>query len=100
MTVTMIRDRFGARVARLVADYTDLLPGDRPNRKGPWRARKNGYLAHVAKAPSASVLVSVCDKVHNLGTLVAHVRAEVLGTWTASTALRLSNFGVIRAFSR
>jgi (p)ppGpp synthase/HD superfamily hydrolase len=76
VSVEMIRRRFGPRVASIVADCTDLLPGDNPNRKGPWRARKERYLRHLAEASRASLLVSACDKLHNLGTLVADVRTR------------------------
>lgn len=72
----VIRDRFGERVARIVADCTDaeVLP------KPPWRERKERYLAHLKDVPVDSLLVSCCDKLHN-------ARAIVMDTKTHGLAL-------------
>lgn len=61
-----IRDLFGDRVAALVEDCTDSLEEPRP----PWEERKRDYLAHLETVPSASLLVSLADKVHNVRSLV------------------------------
>lgn len=70
-----IRAEFGDRVADIVAHCTDTFEGDTPERKSPWKERKRRYVERLASAPDDSVLVSACDKVHNLGALVADVRA-------------------------
>jgi (p)ppGpp synthase/HD superfamily hydrolase len=70
----MIRDRFGARVAAIVTACTDTFEGDTPERKSPWKERKRAYLEHLAEADDAAVLVSACDKRHNLGALVGDLR--------------------------
>jgi hypothetical protein len=61
-----------------VSDCTDTLPGDTPEHKGPWRERKERYLAHLQKASDASLLVAACDKCHNLGAMVGELRARGL----------------------
>jgi len=68
--------RFGARVAAIVSDCTDTLEGDTPARKSPWSERKRHYIEHMAVAAEDSVLVSACDKRHNLGAMVADLRVE------------------------
>ncbi len=74
--LTAVRERFGERVARIVADCTDTLPGDRPGAKSPWLERKSRYLRHLASAPADSLLVAACDKRHNLASMVADLRRE------------------------
>lgn len=74
----LIAERFGEVVATIVSDCTDTLPGDTPEQKGPWRQRKEQYLAHLASASDASLLVAACDKCHNLGAMVGELRATGL----------------------
>jgi (p)ppGpp synthase/HD superfamily hydrolase len=69
-----IERHFGAVVAEIVADCTDREPGETIS----WRDRKERYIRHLAanvKARRPSVLVSFCDKRHNLGALVGDVGA-------------------------
>lgn len=69
-----IERHFGAAVAEIVGDCTDREPGE----KISWRDRKQRYVRHLAanvKARRPSVLVSFCDKRHNLGALVGDVGA-------------------------
>jgi (p)ppGpp synthase/HD superfamily hydrolase len=76
VTEQELASRFGPRVARIVRDCTDTLPGDDPARKRPWKERKAHYLAHLPEAPADSLLVSVCDKLQNVGSIVADLRAH------------------------
>lgn len=73
---TTLGERFGAEVAELVQACSDLLPGDTPDRKSPWAERKTRYLEHLAGAGSRARLVSCCDKLHNLRSMIADLRAE------------------------
>lgn len=70
----IIRDRFGERVARIVADCTDaeVLP------KPPWRERKERYIAHLRDVPIDSALVSCCDKLHNARAIVMDAKTHGL----------------------
>ncbi|GAB4374347.1 MAG: hypothetical protein Kow0062_12230 [Acidobacteriota bacterium] len=62
VTRELLEERFGARVARIVADCSDS-DGTRP--KPPWRERKQRYLEHLRAAPADSRLVSAADKLAN-----------------------------------
>jgi (p)ppGpp synthase/HD superfamily hydrolase len=70
----VLMDRFGKNVADIVRDCTDTQPDETPENKRAWKDRKRAYLEHLEEAPDASMLVSVCDKVHNLAAIVADVR--------------------------
>ncbi len=56
-----IRERFGERVARIVAECTDSY--ETPKR--PWKERKTEYLAHLEHASPEGLRVSLADKLHN-----------------------------------
>jgi (p)ppGpp synthase/HD superfamily hydrolase len=77
-----LQTRFGGEVAHIVESCTDLLPGDRPAAKSSWSLRKQSYLARLREADARTRLVAVCDKLHNLRSLVGDLRAE--GTATLS----------------
>ena len=77
VTADAIQRRFGERVARIVRDCTDTLPGDTPGEKSPWVERKTRYLDQIAGVAPDSLLVAACDKRHNLGSIIADFR--VLG---------------------
>jgi GTP pyrophosphokinase len=64
--------RFGERVARIVEECTDALEVPKP----PWRERKEKYLAHLATASQSACLVSACDKLHNLRSIVSDLAVE------------------------
>lgn len=71
-----LRARFGSPVATVVSCCSDLLPGDRPDRKSPWLARKRRYLARIAEADATVHLVVACDKLHNLRSLLTDLANE------------------------
>jgi GTP pyrophosphokinase len=52
---------FGPEVLRIVEACTDAETHPKP----PWRERKVRYIAHLAKADAAVLLVSASDKLHN-----------------------------------
>lgn len=68
----VIRDRFGARVAAIVAGCTDAdtLP------KPPWQARKEAYIAHLEHAGPDIWLVSCSDKLHNARAICTDLRTH------------------------
>lgn len=59
-----IGDRFGPRVAEIVAACSDSL-AENGEPKAPWRQRKEAYIAHLAEMDREILLVSLADKVHN-----------------------------------
>jgi len=73
---THIASRFGPAVLQIVLDCTDTTPAEAGSNKGPWRGRKERYLAQLRGAEPASLLVAACDKHHNLGDLVSDLRHE------------------------
>lgn len=66
VTFEALDQLFGRDVASIVRDCTDTLPDEPPEAKRPWKQRKLEYLDHLKSAPERSVLVGVCDKLHNL----------------------------------
>lgn len=61
-----IRQRFGDHVAQMVHDLSDTFDDPKP----PWKERKQTYLAHLKNADAAVLLVSACDKLHNLRSIL------------------------------
>jgi (p)ppGpp synthase/HD superfamily hydrolase len=83
-TATMIRARFGDRVAEIVLACTDTDAVPKP----PWRPRKEAYVAHIRGASPSARLVSACDKLHNVRTLVADYRVVGEALWDRFTGGR------------
>ena len=71
-----LRERFGPELSALVESCTDLLPGDAPGEKSAWAVRKTHFLARIARADPRAQRIAACDKLHNLRSLVADLRAE------------------------
>jgi (p)ppGpp synthase/HD superfamily hydrolase len=71
-----IADRFGQAVLRIVLDCSDTTAAEAGSNKGPWRVRKERYMAQLRGAEQSSLLVAACDKRHNLGDLVWDLRHE------------------------
>ena len=77
-----IRERFGDLVAALVEDCTDTMESPKPD----WQTRKRKYLDHLETVGDKSLLISICDKVHNARSLVAGYRQEGDAFWDRFTA--------------
>ncbi|TMM44974.1 HD domain-containing protein [Qipengyuania marisflavi] len=76
-----IRNRFGEEVARIVNDCTDTDIEPKP----PWRARKEAYLASLPHKPTASLEVSIADKTHNAGAILADLHIHGGEVWSRFT---------------
>jgi (p)ppGpp synthase/HD superfamily hydrolase len=72
-----IRGRFGDGVAGIVAGCSDTYEDPKP----PWRARKEAYLEHLARAPSPVRLVSAADKLHNARSMLSDYRSAGEDLW-------------------
>jgi (p)ppGpp synthase/HD superfamily hydrolase len=71
-----IRSRFGPEVAAIVEALSDSLVAD-AGHKGPWRERKEEYLARLRAERDAGVLrVALADKLHNARCMVTDVSAD------------------------
>jgi len=78
-----IADRFGQRVATIVAACSDTLEADDPR---SWRQRKASYLAHLPGVTDDAVLrIVLADKVHNARSIVREYRAEGNALWERFT---------------
>jgi (p)ppGpp synthase/HD superfamily hydrolase len=67
-----IEREFGPAVAKIVEGCTDTDETPKP----PWRERKEKYIAHVASADAATVLVSASDKLHNARAILGDLRVQ------------------------
>ncbi len=77
----VIAERFGSRVVRIVRACTDAdtLP------KPPWRERKKAYVAHLESVGSDALLVSACDKLHNVRAICTDLRNYGLAVYARFT---------------
>jgi (p)ppGpp synthase/HD superfamily hydrolase len=79
-----IGECFGPEVKRIVRGCTNVAESgtrgsdaSRPRRASvQWRARKQRYLDHLREADDRVKLVTACDKLDNLRSLVADLHAE------------------------
>lgn len=90
-----IRVRFGDRVAGMVDDCTDTDIEPKP----PWRPRKEAYLASLATKPRASLEVSLADKIHNAGTIIADLHSHGVSVWQRFTAPKEGTLWYYRALA-
>ena len=79
-----IRERFGDRVAEMVEHCTDAVVEPKP----AWRPRKEAYIASLAHKPDASLQVSLADKTHNAGAIVADLAVHSDALWSRFTGGR------------
>ncbi len=73
-----IGERFGPRVAEIVAACSDSL-AESGEAKAPWRQRKEAYIAHLAEMDQETLLVSLADKVHNARAILRDSRNPEVG---------------------
>lgn len=79
-----IRARYGERVAEIVDHCTDTDIEPKP----PWRARKEAYIDSLSHKPAASLLVSLADKTHNAGAILADLAVHGDSVWDRFTGGR------------
>jgi (p)ppGpp synthase/HD superfamily hydrolase len=79
--------RYGSRVREIVEACTDdedfqKPPADEKGTVEAWRARKEQYLAHLAKVDDAGILrVSCSDKLHNARTILIDYEEHGEAIW-------------------
>jgi (p)ppGpp synthase/HD superfamily hydrolase len=93
-----IRERFGDRVAGIVAACSDAapLPGEE---KAPWQARKETYLAAMAHKDRDTLLVSLADKTHNARSIVDDLNTHGAVVWDRFNATREQSLWYYRELS-
>lgn len=93
-----IGNRFGERVLEIVEGCTDADVTPKP----PWRERKEHYLAAIATESPSVLLVSISDKLHNAGTILADHREvgdEVFDRFKAGKAGTIGYYrGLVTAY--
>ena len=72
-----IREGFGEAVADMVSAMTDSLDRERES----WRERKQRALDTLTTAGTSVQLVAVCDKLHNVRSMLADYRRVGERTW-------------------
>lgn len=90
-----IRTRFGERVACIVSDCTDSDVEPKP----PWRERKEAYLASLRDKAPSSREVSLADKTHNAGAIVADLHIHGVNVWSRFTGGKTGTLWYYRALS-
>ena len=90
-----IRMRYGEEVARIVEDCTDSDMEPKP----PWRGRKEAYLASLSHKPAASLEVTIADKTHNAGAIVADLHVHREQVWTRFTGGKGGSLWYYRALA-
>jgi (p)ppGpp synthase/HD superfamily hydrolase len=90
-----IRKLFGSRVARIVEGCTDSFGEPKPE----WIERKKDYLREVKQADSETRLVSACDKLHNVRTILTDYRQHGEAIWARFSGKKAGTLWYYRALS-
>jgi (p)ppGpp synthase/HD superfamily hydrolase len=90
-----IRKQFGPRVGKIVEGCTDTFVDPKPD----WMERKKGYLREVKHADVETRLVSACDKLHNVRTILADYRQHGESIWVRFTGKKEGTLWYYRALS-
>lgn len=94
-TLDDIQKRFGAPVAKIVADCTDSWFEPKPE----WRPRKEAYLSALPAKPTTSLLVSLADKVDNAEAILHDYRNIGDDLWSRFTGGRQGTIWYYRTLS-
>jgi (p)ppGpp synthase/HD superfamily hydrolase len=79
--LTDICNRFGDRVADIVRSCSDtVVNSSAGQQKEDWRIRKTSYIAHLSLVDEETLLVSLCDKIHNARSILRDLRQPEIGT--------------------
>ena len=76
-TLRLIEEKFGPKVAKIVADCSDSEGDPKP----PWLERKLKYIDHLPQVLPSSRIVSLADKIHNAGTILRDIRQHGVKTF-------------------
>lgn len=90
-----IHRMFGKRVAKIVEGCTDSFV----NPKLEWAVRKGDYLKRLRDEDDETRLVSACDKLHNVRTIIADYRKDGEAIWKRFSGRRHGTLWYYRALS-
>ena len=90
-----IRTRFGDRVAAIVDHCTDTDEEPKP----AWRPRKEAYIDHLSSVPRDALEVSLADKIHNAGAIVADLHCHGDRLWSRFNGGREGSLWYYRSLS-
>jgi GTP pyrophosphokinase len=79
-TLDEIRRRFGPTIAEIVEGCSEVFAS--PDRKPPWRERKEEHIARLRGASASVRLVVAADKLHNAQSLLREYRRRGESLWT------------------
>lgn len=69
-----IKKTFGEKVLQIIKEVSeDKDPEMESNDKETWKIRKEKYLKHLENASLEATTVSLCDKIHNLKTILDEI---------------------------
>lgn len=80
VTVDMIREEFGERVASIVAGESDTFE-DGVSEEDSWKARKQAAIDRLAKAPLDTKIVALGDKLSNMRAIARDYAVIGDGIW-------------------
>lgn len=90
-----IRATFGDRVADIVDHCTDTDAEPKP----AWRPRKEAYIDHLSSVPKDALEVSLADKTHNAGAIVADLHCHGDQLWARFNGGREGSLWYYRSLS-
>lgn len=90
-----IQRMFGPRVAKIVEGCTDSFVSP----KLPWTVRKGDYLRNLKHKDKETRLVSACDKLHNVRTVISDYRKDGESIWKRFNGGREGTLWYYRALS-
>ena len=90
-----VRKQFGPRVAKIVEGCTDSFGEP----KAEWIERKKDYLGKVMHADAETRLVSACDKLHNVRTILGDYRQDGERIWARFSGKKGGTLWYYRALS-
>jgi (p)ppGpp synthase/HD superfamily hydrolase len=92
-TAQRIREAFGDEVARIVVACSDATTVPKP----PWRARKEGFHAHLCTQDAAVMLVSAADKLDNARATRRDLARDGEAFWATFNASKADSLWNYRA---
>ena len=80
VTLDVLRDQFGERVAKLVADESDVFI-EGASEEESWHQRKQAAIERLARAPHDAKIVALGDKLSNMRAIARDYAAQGDALW-------------------